>query len=133
MAAKRKATKSDPVPVQPKALPPKAVVSAAKVVCEGVDKLIHEPLRLGILCALAGVESLAFTELRQLLSTTDGNLSVHLRRLEEAGYLLCEKGFRGRMPHTTCRLTAAGRAALEAYVSHMEAILRHAHRVVRPK
>jgi DNA-binding transcriptional ArsR family regulator len=128
MAAKRKANKPEPLPA-----PPKAVISAAKVVCEGVDKLIHEPLRLGILCALAGVEYLSFTELRRLLSTTDGNLSVHLRRLEEAGYLHCEKGFRGRMPHTRYRLTATGRAALEDYVSHMEAILRHAHRVVRPR
>ncbi|MGQ9896577.1 MAG: winged helix-turn-helix domain-containing protein [Acidobacteriota bacterium] len=128
MAAKRKANKSEPLPT-----PPEAVVSAAKVVCEGVDKLIHEPLRLGILCAIAGVECLSFKELRQLLSTTDGNLSVHLRRLEEAGYLLCEKSFRGRMPHTKYRLTTTGRAALEAYVSHMEAILHHAHRIVQAR
>jgi DNA-binding HxlR family transcriptional regulator len=128
MAAKRKANKSEPLPE-----PPKAVVSATKVVCEGVDKLIHEPLRLGILCALAGVECMSFTELRHLLSTTDGNLSVHLRRLEEAGYLLCEKSFRGRMPHTRYRLTTTGRAALEAYVDHMEVILRHAQRLVRSK
>ncbi|QUW04669.1 transcriptional regulator [Chloracidobacterium validum] len=128
MAAKHKANKSEASPATPK-----AVVSATKVASESVDKLIHEPVRLGLLCALAGVERLSFVELKRLLSTTDGNLSVHLRRLEEAAYIDCEKGFRGRIPHTTYRLTDAGRAALMTYVNHMEALVRHANRVVRAR
>ncbi|OYT72629.1 MAG: transcriptional regulator [Chloracidobacterium sp. CP2_5A] len=128
MVAKRKLSKSAAL-----SAPPKAVVSATRVASEGVDKLIHEPVRLGVLCALAGVERMSFVELKQLLSTTDGNLSVHLRRLEEAAYLTCAKGFRGRTPHTTYQLTDAGRAALEAYVNHMEALVRHANRVFRAR
>ncbi len=128
MAVKRKLSKAAAV-----SAPPKAVVSATKIALEGVDKLIHEPVRLGALCALAGVERLSFVELKRLLSTTDGNLSVHLRRLEEAAYLTCEKSFRGRLPHTTYCLTDAGRAALEAYVNHMEALVRHANRVFKAR
>lgn len=128
MAAKRKPNKSEVF-----AAAPRAVVSATKVASEGVDKLIHEPVRLGVLCALAGVERLSFVELKRLLSTTDGNLSVHLRRLEEAAYLICQKSFRGRTPYTTYQLTAAGRAALEAYVNHMEALVRHANRVFKTR
>ncbi len=115
------------------ARPPKAVVSATKAVAEGVDKLIHEPIRLGILCALAGVESMSFNELKKLLDTTDGNLSVHARKLEDAGYVSCDKRFEGRMPRTDYRLTDDGRAALEAYVNHMDSLIRHANRVMKQK
>jgi len=89
-----------------------------------LDRLIHERLRLGIVSALAANESLTFNELKKLLDTTDGNLSVHARRLEEAEYVVCQKTFEGRVPRTEYRLTPAGRRALEKYVSHMEAILR---------
>jgi DNA-binding HxlR family transcriptional regulator len=89
-----------------------------------LDRLIHERLRLGIVSALAVNTRLTFNELKGLLQTTDGNLSVHARKLEEAEYIVCEKGFNGRIPRTEYRLTAAGRRALDKYVAHMEAILR---------
>lgn len=88
-----------------------------------LDRLIHGRVRLGIVSALAVNESLSFTELRDLLETSDGNLSVHARRLEEAGYLACDKSFADRVPHTEYRLTAAGRKALEKYLDHMEALI----------
>ncbi len=91
-----------------------------------LDRLIHERLRLGIVSALAVSDRLSFTALKQLLQTTDGNLSVHARKLEEADYIACDKGFNGRTPRTEYRLTAAGRRAFEKYLSHMEAILRAA-------
>lgn len=89
-----------------------------------LDRLIHERLRLGIVSALAVNNSLTFNDLKSLLDTTDGNLSVHARKLEEAEYIACSKTFEGRVPRTEYRLTAAGRRALEKYVSHMEAILK---------
>lgn len=89
-----------------------------------LDKLIHERLRLGIVSALAVNESLTFNELKGALKTTDGNLSVHARKLEDAAYITCEKSFAGRMPKTEYRLTAAGRRALAGYLDHMEAIIR---------
>lgn len=89
-----------------------------------LDRLIHERLRLGILSALSVNESLTFNELKKLLDTTDGNLSVHARKLEEAGYIGCAKSFEGRMPRTDYRLTAAGKRALERYLDHMEALIR---------
>ena len=89
-----------------------------------LDRLIHERLRLAIVSALAVNESLSFNELKRLLDTSDGNLSVHARKLEEAGYVACEKSFEGRVPHTDYRLTAAGRAALDRYLAHMEALIR---------
>jgi DNA-binding HxlR family transcriptional regulator len=89
-----------------------------------LDRVIHERLRLGIVSALAANESLTFNELKKLLNTTDGNLSVHARKLEDAAYVACAKTFDGRVPRTEYRLTAAGRRALEKYVAHMEAILR---------
>lgn len=92
-----------------------------------LDRLIHERLRLGIVSALAVNDSLAFTDLRTMLSTTDGNLSVHARKLEEAGYIHCTKTFEGRLPRTAYKLTAAGRKALERYLDHMEALI-HAMR-----
>ena len=89
-----------------------------------LDRLIHERLRLGIVSALAVNERLTFNDLKRLLNTTDGNLSVHARKLEEAQYISCDKSFEGRVPRTEFRLTAAGRRALEKYVSHMESILK---------
>ena len=88
-----------------------------------LDRLIHERIRLGVVSALAVNESLAFTELKRLLGVTDGNLSVHTRKLEDAGYLDCSKSFEGRMPKTEYRLTASGRRALDKYLSHMEALI----------
>lgn len=92
-----------------------------------LDRVIHERVRLGIVSALAVNGSLTFTDLRALLGTTDGNLSAHARRLEDAGYVLCKKTFDGRTPRTEYRLTAVGRRELEAYLDHMEAII-HATR-----
>lgn len=89
-----------------------------------LDRIIHERMRLGIVSALAVNESLTFNELKRLLQTTDGNLSVHARRLEEANYVECTKSFEGRMPKTEYRLTAAGRKALERYLDHMEALIQ---------
>jgi DNA-binding MarR family transcriptional regulator len=89
-----------------------------------LDRLIHERLRLGILSALSVSESLTFNELKKMLDTTDGNLSVHARKLEEAGYIGCTKSFEGRVPRTDYRLTAAGKRALERYLDHMEALIR---------
>lgn len=93
-----------------------------------LDGLIHERLRLGIVCTLAVHESLSFTELRDLLQTTDGNLSVQARRLEEAGYIACAKKFEGRKPKTSYRLTARGRSALEKYVETLSEMLPAAER-----
>ena len=92
-----------------------------------LDRLIHERLRLGILSALSVNENLSFSELKKSLDVTDGNLSVHARKLEEAGYIACTKSFEGRVPRTEYRLTAAGRRALERYLDHMESLI-HAMR-----
>lgn len=89
-----------------------------------LDRLIHERMRLGIVSALAVNESLSFNELKDLMKTTDGNLSVHARKLEDAEYITCMKFFEGRTPKTEFRLTAAGRRALERYLNHMEALIR---------
>lgn len=89
-----------------------------------LDRLIHERMRLGIVSALAANDSLTFNELKKLLSTTDGNLSVHARKLEEATYISCTKSFEGRMPKTEYRLTDAGKRAFERYLNHMEALIQ---------
>jgi DNA-binding HxlR family transcriptional regulator len=89
-----------------------------------LDRLIHERLRLGIVSALAVNESLTFNDLKRLMQTTDGNLSVHARKLEDAGYVTCKKSFEGRVPRTEYRITATGRLALERYLDHMEALIR---------
>jgi DNA-binding HxlR family transcriptional regulator len=89
-----------------------------------LDRLIHERMRLGIVSALAVNESLSFNDLKRALDTTDGNLSVHARKLEEANYISCTKSFVGRVPKTEYRLTPAGRQALERYLDHMEALIR---------
>jgi DNA-binding HxlR family transcriptional regulator len=88
-----------------------------------LDRLIHERMRLAIVSALAVNESLSFNELKRLLETTDGNLSVHARKLEDAGYIVCTKSFEGRMPRTEYRLSPVGRRALERYLDHMEALI----------
>ena len=89
-----------------------------------LDRLIHERLRLGIVSALAVNAVLSFSELKTLMQTTDGNLSVHARKLEDAQYITCTKTFEGRVPHTQYALTAAGRSALARYLDHMEALIR---------
>jgi len=89
-----------------------------------LDRLIHERIRLGIVSALAINDSLSFNDLRRLLKTTDGNLSVHARKLEEAAYVSCHKFFEGRIPHSEYRLTATGRRALEQYIKQMEDLIR---------
>jgi DNA-binding MarR family transcriptional regulator len=89
-----------------------------------LDRLIHERLRLGIVSALAANESLTFNDLKSLMNTTDGNLSVHARKLEDAGYIACTKSFDGRVPRTEYKLTASGRRALESYLSHMETLIQ---------
>ena len=91
-----------------------------------LDRLIHERLRLGIVSALAVNDRLTFNDLKALLQTTDGNLSVHARKLEEAGYISCTKSFEGRMPKTAYALTVSGRRAFERYLDHMEALIRAA-------
>jgi DNA-binding HxlR family transcriptional regulator len=90
----------------------------------GLDRLIHERLRLGIVSALAVNASLSFNELKQLMDTSDGNLSVHARKLEEAHYVTCTKSFEGRVPRTSYALTPSGRRALERYLDHMESLIR---------
>ena len=89
-----------------------------------LDRLIHERLRLGIVSALAANESLTFNDLKSLMNTTDGNLSVHARKLEDAGYITCTKFFEGRVPKTEYKLTASGRRALESYLNHMETLIQ---------
>lgn len=89
-----------------------------------LDRLIHERVRLAIVSALAVNHSLTFNELKRLLDTTDGNLSVHARKLEEAKYVVCTKSFEGRVPKTEYRLSPAGREAFERYLGHMEALIR---------
>jgi DNA-binding HxlR family transcriptional regulator len=101
-----------------------AAAVGAAVGAPKLDRLIHERLRLGILSALSVNESLTFNELKKLLETTDGNLSVHARKLEEAGYLSCTKTFEGRMPRSDYKMTASGRRALERYLDHMEALIQ---------
>ena len=101
-----------------------AAVRGAAPVSANLDRLIHERIRLGIVSALAVNRSLTFNELKALLKTTDGNLSVHARKLEEADYIVCTKSFDGRLPKTEYRLAAGGRRALERYLDHMEALIR---------
>jgi len=99
------------------------VEKAAENVSNDLDKVIHERMRLGIVSALAANDKLSFTELKRLLDTTDGNISVHARKLEDAGYVTCEKSFNGRMPLTEYKITKDGRAALTRYLDHMEALI----------
>ena len=103
---------------------PDAQASRAKHPAHSLDRLIHERMRLGIISALAANESLTFNDLKNLMHTTDGNLSVHARKLEDSGYIACTKSFEGRLPKTVYKLTTAGKRALENYVSHMETLIK---------
>lgn len=119
------AARSDaPVPPRPLRRALEALAGSAGDERPGLDPLIHERVRLGLLSALSANERLSFNEAKQLLNTTDGNLSVHARKLEDAGYLDVRKGYRGRVPHTEYVITPVGRGALEAYLDHMEALIR---------
>lgn len=99
------------------------VGEAAERMSNELDRVIHERIRLGIVSALAATESLSFTELKNLLNTSDGNVSVHARKLEAAGYIECEKSFQGRTPLTKFKITTQGREALTRYLDHMEALI----------
>lgn len=112
----------DPRPAAPKTA---TVLPSA----DRLDRLIHERIRLGIVSALAANPAMTFTDLKRLLKTTDGNLSVHARKLEEAGYVSCTKSFAGRTPRTEFRLTPAGKGALTRYLDHMEALIQAARRL----
>ena len=107
-----------PGPIEPAV----AALPGAPPPASNLDRLIHEPIRLGIVSALAGSESLTFTDLKRLLGTTDGNLSVHARKLEDAGYIVVTKP-EGRQSRTSFRLSPAGRNALQRYLDHMEALI----------
>ncbi|MEP6705651.1 MAG: transcriptional regulator [Acidobacteriota bacterium] len=102
---------------------PLGVEKAAGQVSESLDKIIHDRTRLGMISALAANTKLSFSDLKNLLNTTDGNVSVHARKLEDAGYLVCEKSFKGRTPLTQYSITADGREALGRYLDHMEALI----------
>ena len=108
----------------PEEKPRRSQIASPEATAVALDRLIHEQTRLGIISALAVNDSLTFNELKQLLGASDGNVSVHARKLEDAGYVACTKSFAGRVPKTEYRLTAAGRKALEKYLSHMEALIR---------
>jgi len=103
---------------------PRPARTPQKNAAPNLDRLIHERLRLGIISALAVNESLTFSDLKNLMNTTDGNLSVHARKLEEAGYISCSKYFDGRLPKTEYKLTTSGKQALESYLSHMESLIK---------
>ena len=122
----KQSTAKKTVPQKPLAEVPDPQVprTKEKSAAPNLDRLIHERLRLGIISALAANESLTFSDLKHLMNTTDGNLSVHARKLEEAGYISCTKFFEGRLPKTEYKLTAAGRSALEKYLSHMESLIK---------
>ncbi len=120
MTRKNTALKKDSTDAPPRDL---KLEKAAEDISNELDKTIHERMRLGIISALAANQSLSFTDLKNLLKTTDGNISVHARKLEEAGYLTCEKSFKGRVPLTEYRITSDGRAALNRYLNHMEALI----------
>jgi DNA-binding MarR family transcriptional regulator len=117
--AKQNTARKDPVAERPGA----RALAGGKALPE-LDRLIHERMRLGIVSALAVNDSLTFNDLKRVMHTTDGNLSVHARKLEDAKYITCTKSFEGRVPRTEYKLTAAGRRALERYLDHMEALIR---------
>ena len=123
MADTRSRTSRRPARPQP-ALEPRPETSGAPPEPAQIDRLIHERTRLGIIGALAATERLSFVELKAALKATDGNISAHTRKLEEAGYILAHKRFEGRMPRTEYELTAIGRGALERYLEHMEGLIR---------
>lgn len=124
--ARQSTAKSEPKEARHKARLERGEARVVAAVSNSVelDRMIHERTRLAIISALAVNESLTFNDLKALLNTTDGNLSVHARKLEEANYIACTKSFEGRLPKTEYRITAAGRRALERYLNHMEALIR---------
>ena len=121
--ARKHATADDAASARRGAAAPRPAAKPREPIPE-LDRTIHERVRLAIVSALAVNDAMTFGELKTLVGATDGNLSVHARKLEEAGYVQCVKGFQGRLPRTEFRLTASGRRALEKYLSHMEALIR---------
>jgi DNA-binding HxlR family transcriptional regulator len=128
MVAKHQAIKREAKRTQSETKRVQAAQAGVPKSMHEIDRLIHERLRLGIISALAVNDSLTFNELKQMVRTTDGNLSVHARKLEDAGYVSCAKTFEGRTPKTEFSLTSAGRKALERYLAHMEAVIGHMRR-----
>jgi DNA-binding transcriptional ArsR family regulator len=128
MAARRSAASRQTAPpaAERAAKKPRPAPAPAATHAVTLDRLIHDRTRLSIISALAASSTLTFTELKQLLDLSDGNLSVHARKLEDAGYVTCTKGFEGRLPKTQFSLTEAGHRALRQYLDHMEAIIKHA-------
>lgn len=122
--AKQSALKQSAVKRQEPAAPRAVRAAKASSAAPALDRLIHERLRLGIVSALAANDALTFNDLKTLMNSTDGNLSVHARKLEEAGYVSCTKSFEGRLPKTEYKITAAGRRALESYLNHMESLIQ---------
>ena len=120
--ARKSATASDGARARRPGAPHRPAPGASGV--PELDRVIHERVRLAIVSALAVNDAMTFGDLKALLNATDGNLSVHARKLEDAGYVHCTKGFDGRVPRTAYRLTAAGSRALEKYLAHMEALIR---------
>ena len=125
-SAKKAGAQSSPEGLREQQQPRRNKPTDGPAAAAELDRLIHERVRLAIVSALAVNESLTFNDLKQLLNTTDGNLSVHARKLEEAQYVVCNKYFDGRTPKTEYRLTTAGRRALERYLGHMESVIRAA-------
>ena len=125
-SALKKENSGDSEITKPQAL---KIEKAAETVSNDLDKIIHERMRLGIISALAANKTLSFTDLKNLLNTTDGNISVHARKLEDAGYLECLKSFNGRVPLTEYKITNDGREALNRYLNHMEALINAMKRV----
>jgi DNA-binding HxlR family transcriptional regulator len=124
VAKQSTAKKQIPTKQESTATGPKDAVARVKSAAPHLDRLIHERLRLGIISALAANTSLTFSDLKSLMNTTDGNLSVHARKLEEAGYIACTKYFDGRLPKTEYKLTDEGRRALQSYLNHMESLIK---------
>jgi DNA-binding HxlR family transcriptional regulator len=108
--------------------PKPAVDTRTGEIATNLDRLLHDRMRLGIISALATGDDMSFTDLKTALNATDGNLSVHARKLEEAGYVACTKTFSGRTPRTDYKLTSSGRRALEKYLDHMDALIKAARR-----
>jgi DNA-binding HxlR family transcriptional regulator len=116
--------KSKHLPTENQRTPARTLAAHKEASAAALDPVIHERMRLGIISALAAREALTFSELKRLLEASDGNLSVHARKLEEANYVVCTKSFNGRVPRTEYRITAAGRKVLERYLDQMEQIIR---------
>jgi len=127
MAAKSSAQRAGSR-IQTPAAPAQIKSSKVSEIATSLDRLLHDPMRLGIASALAAGGEMSFTDLKAALNATDGNLSVHARKLEDAGYVACTKGFEGRTPRTEFKLTPAGRRAFEKYLDHMDALITASRR-----